>query len=242
MFETKHFVTGNFVSHATFVDDATYSTILDNIVKATCDVFITRPSKSSSSSTKVLPTDSNEDVDILLGERVGLPHADWWIPGGRVMPGETVHDTARRVLQRELNLTIPRDDGTQTEQKRVRTVAHYTFVWDTRTQAPIHNGTCDVSIILRVDLSRDEAEHIELVSKEYKQLEWRSLSSQAALPPGALHPALAQGVKDLCAMRQWERVTELLHTTPDVEAADADKLRDIVRQVQHFNTLKSTKA
>lgn len=237
MFETRHFVTGNFESHAKFVDDATYSTILDNVVKATCDVFITRPRLTSSSVSdldrRVLIEDANEDVEILLGERVGLPHADWWIPGGRVMPGETVDATARRVLRRELKLDIGEEPG------RVRTVAHYTFVWDTRTQEPIHNGTCDVSIILRVDLTREESERVEFISKEYKQLEWRTLASQAALPPGSLHPALEQGVKDLCAMREWERVQTALDAVENVDGADSTTLRDIVKRLKKFSELKA---
>jgi hypothetical protein len=237
MFETKHFVTGNFVSHAAFVDDATYSTILDNVVKATCDVFITRPKMISSAdvpdpSRRVQPEDTNEDVEILLGERVGLPHADWWIPGGRVMPGETVDATARRILWRELRLDIG-------EQPRVRTVAHYTFVWDTRTQEPVHNGTCDVSIILRVDLTREEAACVEFISKEYKQLEWRTLASQAALSTGALHPALAQGVKDLCAMREWEGMNVILDSVSDIDAANVATLQEIVKRVKRFSDLKA---
>lgn len=239
MFHTKHFVTGAFVSHATFVDDATYSTILDNVVKATCDIFVTRPKRDetqktqqSASPSAVVPSDPNEDVEILLGERVGLPHADWWIPGGRVMPGENVAATAKRILRRELMLDIGDDEG------RVRTVSHFTFVWDTRTQEPINNGTCDVSIILRVDLTRAEADAVQLLSKEYKQLEWRTLASQVSLPAGSLHPALAQGIRHLCAMREWDALQVELDSLADVDTADVASLRSIVTRVKTFEALK----
>jgi ADP-ribose pyrophosphatase YjhB (NUDIX family) len=196
MYQTKHFVTGNFTSHATHVDDRTYSLILDNIVKATCDIFLVRN------------VDTQEAPLILMGERVGLPHADWWIPGGRMMPGETVAKCCKRVLHRELGLHLGDDDVAEV---RVRTVSHFTFVWDTRTQMPVHNGTCDVSIILRVDVTENEASCISLNHKEYKQLEWRPLDAQLR-PDSArpLHPALMQGMTDLSAMIKWDSMMAML--------------------------------
>ena len=204
MYQTKHFVTGSFVSHASHVDDRTYSLILDNIVKATCDIFLVRRE-----------TPDGKPL-ILMGERVGLPHADWWIPGGRMVPGETVAKCCKRVLHRELGIHLGDDE---IAEARVRTVSHFTFVWDTRTQEPIHNGTCDVSIILRVDVSENEASRVSLNHKEYKQLEWRSLESQVQLAscrqlpaPGLkpLHPALAQGIRDLDAMMKWDELVAVL--------------------------------
>lgn len=226
MYQTKHFVTGNFVSHSSFVDDATYSTILDNIVKATCDIFLTRPASADSTSSADVSS-SDADVEVLLGERVGLPHADWWIPGGRMMPGETCQTAAKRILHRELGLLL--DDPA-----RVRTVGHFTFVWDTRTQEPICNGTCDVSMILRIDLTRGEADGIKQLSKEYKALEWRTISSQLCLPQGTLHPALAQGLVELSAMRQWDQLKQLLKARQGEGAADAPSSEAIVEKLILF--------
>lgn len=229
MFTTRHFVTGNFVSHASFVDDATYSTILDNVVKATCDVFLTRPAQCGS------------DVEILMGERVGLPHADWWIPGGRMMPGESCASAARRILKRELNLDIGSDDPTSAWQQRVATIATYTFVWDTRTQEPIHNGTCDVSSILCIDLTESEALQCVLKSHEYKQLEWRTLSSQSEVANSSscvLHPALAQGIRDLVAMRKWREIVTGLRQLRQEEDCSAEKRNELIKKLEEFAVVK----
>lgn len=177
MYKTKHFVTGSFVSHAKFVDDAAYSAILDNIVKATCDVFLVHVRAGDNGEGQV--------ANVLLGKRVGLPHNSWWIPGGRMLPGEQAAFAARRLLSRELSVDlVPRDANLSADTEaqrvlldRVNTVAHFTFVWDTRTQPPVENGTCDVSLIVEVEVTDEEAASVVHKPREYSHLAWVPLST-----------------------------------------------------------------
>lgn len=235
MYATRHFVTGGFKSHASFVSDETYSLILDNIVKATIDIYVQRP-----------------DGKVLLGHRVGLPHADWWIPGGRMMPGEDVPATTKRVLQREIapymkecapvGAAASAAAGAEVADKpapwlQLRTVGHYTFIWDTRTQQPIDHGTCDVSIVVCVQVTDADAARVVLAPQEYTSLCWcdpRGLHGEAGAdgapvaiapeyidgsdtrdPPKAhrpLHPALRQSLKDLVAMGRWDTLARAMES------------------------------
>ncbi len=189
---TKHFVTGNFTSHASFVDDKTYSLILDNIVKATCDIVVVRES----------------DRHVLLGKRVGLPWSDWWVPGGRLFCGEDIPTTVARILKRELGVDLygassPSDK--EALQKRIRNLNHFTFCWDSRTQPPQENGTCDVSVITMITVSDAEVQGVTLKPSEYSELKWIDPLS----PPvesATYHPALKQALRDLTAYWAWQEV------------------------------------
>jgi hypothetical protein len=121
--------------------------------------------------------------------------------------------TARRVLQRELGFDL--------EAKHVvRTVAHYTFLWDTRAQDPVGNGTADVSIVLRIDMDDADVRALQLVSKEYRALEWRDLDQEQDRP---LHPALVQGLRDLRATLTWDKLITALRL-PQSTAAEKESL------------------
>ena len=210
MNHTDHFVTGNFVSHAVFVDDATYSVILDTVVKAVVDVQLTR-----------------RDGRVLLGRRVGLPHSDWWIPGGRMVPGEPVPAAAARLVKREVGVSLAAAD--------VTAVTHFTYSWDSRTQPPTDHGTSDAATIVTVAVGDDAASAVAHDPREYSALAWFDAealvrdggaaadadfvagSPEAALPT-ALHPALLRGLRDLLALRQWRRIAAAL----DGDAADCD--------------------
>jgi ADP-ribose pyrophosphatase YjhB (NUDIX family) len=67
-----HFVTGAFTSHATFLPDETYATVLDNVVKGCTDILLVHDGK------------------VLVGKRGVFPQKSWWFGcGGRLKPGET---------------------------------------------------------------------------------------------------------------------------------------------------------
>lgn len=196
-YTTRHFVTGNFTSHAKFVDNATYATLLDNVVKATCDIFVRRRS----------------DGWILLGKRLGEPQPDWWLPGGRMLPGESTAHSVQRILKREIGIDIlpspvsskgfqqlgssnsvvseenarqgrttnseavGGSDGMNTLSNKpshlpLWTVGHYTFVWGSRAQPPTDHGTCDVSLIVCAIIPDDVAASVVRVPSEYSCLAW----------------------------------------------------------------------
>lgn len=104
---TAHFVTGTYNPTTSFVDDETYAKCLDTLVKACNDMLLTYDGK------------------VFLGKRQMWPQRDWWYGcGGRMKPGETVFESSRRLLQRELKLDISVEDL----KKRLQSVGHYSFV------------------------------------------------------------------------------------------------------------------
>jgi len=191
MYKTPHFVTGNFVSHSKFVDDATYATILDTVVKATTDIFL-----------------CDEAGKVFLGKRLAQPHNDWWLMGGRMIPGETPQIAAVRILSREVGLRL----DPVTAAARFRTVGTYTFVWDSRAQEPTNHGTADVSIIQALTLTLDEIAALKPHESEYAAAGWFCPSDLVgpAPPLTSLHPALRQGLNDYLAMRKWDQLQEAI--------------------------------
>ena len=87
------------------------------------------------------------------------PQPDWWFVGGRARPGDTTHGAAARNLKRELGLTI--------DPARFEVLAHYSFVWRFRQQAPQANGTADISTVHTLRLTAEEAETVKLDEREY---------------------------------------------------------------------------
>ena len=83
-------------------------------------------------------------------------------------PGETVADSAGRVIRRELQLNLDKDEL----NKRIKTVNHYTFVWEKRNQPPQDNGTADVSLVLSFTLKKDEISTIVMDQQEYSAFQW----------------------------------------------------------------------
>ena len=119
-FSCPHFTTGPFESHKKFLDDDVYGVALDCIAKACSDFFLVHPDRER----------------VLLGKRRVHPQPDWWFNGGRMMPGETVPTSCRRLLKRELGLEIETD--------RVEPYCCSTMAWSMRQQEPKTNGTSDL--------------------------------------------------------------------------------------------------
>ena len=84
----RHFVTGEFKSHAEFLPDEIYSKVLDNIVITCVDIIVCHAGK------------------MLLGKRAIEPQSDWWIIRGKMKPGESFNEAATRNVRRELGLNI----------------------------------------------------------------------------------------------------------------------------------------
>jgi len=172
-----HFVTGDFTSHKSFLPDEEYARGLDNFVKGCSDVLIT-----------------NSKGQIFVGKRVVHPQPDWWYVGGRMMPGESPPRSCSRLLKRELALDIA--------PERFTAITYNSLAWDMREQAPKNNGTCDVNIVLTVELTDAEISTIVLDPKEYAESKW---VDEDELIRGNYHPALQYSARSLQAHKVHTR-------------------------------------
>lgn len=145
----RHFVTGSFKSHATHLSDEDYGILLDTVAIACVDIVVL-----------------NQYDEMLLGKRTREPQPDWWIIGGRMIPGESFEQAAARNLLRELGLDI--------EPNRFHYLDTFSLVWSKRTQPPQNNGCHTISITMFVTLTDREITTIT-PNDEYSELKWRSL-------------------------------------------------------------------
>jgi len=171
-----HFVTGEFTSHKSFLPDDEYARGLDTFVKGCSDMLVT-----------------NSKGQVLTGKRSVHPQPDWWYVGGRMMPGESPARSCSRLLKRELALTIA--------PERFTPITVNSLVWDMREQEPKNNGTCDVNIVLTVELTDEEISNIVLDPKEYVTSKWIELDE---LLGGGYHPALQYSARSLKVHRTMQ--------------------------------------
>lgn len=165
----RHFVTGKFQSHATFVPSEEFGMIRDNVVRTTTDCVVV-----------------NERGEMLLGKRSREPQPDWWIIGGGMKPGESFEISAARNIKRELSLTI--------NPVRFKYLNVYSFVWGTRNEPPKENGCHDVSITMVLLIDDVEIAVIK-PNDEYKEMQW--IKPQDVVPETKFHPAVRKYAEDL---------------------------------------------
>ncbi|CAI7902736.1 unnamed protein product [Closterium sp. NIES-53] len=199
-----HFETGNYKSPGVFLADAEYGRALDCLVKACADFFI-------------LDTDSSENCRILLGKRKVEPQPDWWFMGGRMRPGEKPEDSVVRLLSRELGVTV--------EPGAVRFLSVHSYWWYRRVQAPVENGTCDISGVFTVAIGADQAAAIKLDEEEYSDSKWVSIAD--IIDGEHYHPALRQSARDLKARFAWERLESLVKGGAGTDAEIAEAARNL---------------
>jgi hypothetical protein len=53
----------------------------------------------------------------------------------------------------------------------------HSYAWARRQQAPMDNGTCDISVVLTLVLLPGEAERIHMDEKEYAEFRYCNLNS-----------------------------------------------------------------
>jgi len=169
----RQFRTGNLIPHGGYVSNEDYGQILDNTVVAYVNCF--------------LVTQGAKPTKILVVKRTMEPWLDWWIPGGRINPGESFEETAIRNLKRQLSLAI--DD-----RSRFRQLGTYAFIWARRAHPPTENGCHIVSITLVLKVSDEEARAIRL-NEEHCDLSW--VRPDIVVIQTGLHPGLAQCIRDL---------------------------------------------
>lgn len=169
--DQRHFVTGSFASHASYLSDDLYSIVLDNIVVTCVDCVILHQGK------------------MLLGKRTREPQPDWWVIGGRMLPGESFIDAAIRNSHRELSIELT--------AARFDYLGAYSFVWEKRAQPPVENGCHMVSVVMVVRISEEEVGEIQ-TNDEYNELRW--VYPKSVVQSKLYHPALVQIAKDLPLM------------------------------------------
>jgi ADP-ribose pyrophosphatase YjhB (NUDIX family) len=169
MKDKRHFVTGDFQSHATWLSEEDYAKVLDNIVIACVDCILV-----------------NDKREMLLGKRNIEPAPTWWIVGGRMKPGESFKTAAARNVKRELNLSI--------DPVRFHYFDTYSFVWARRAQPPKDNGCHTVSITMKLNIDEAEIRQIK-PNEEYEKIQW--IKPEKILANSSFHPGIQKCAEDL---------------------------------------------
>ena len=171
----------------------------------------------------------------------------WYGCGGRMKPGESMFDAARRLLLRELKLDL----SVSALQARLHTVGSYSFLWGKREQLPQTNGTADISTVVTLDLS--DAEVAALKPHEFGEAsQWVEPAEVLDVARG-YHAALQRSMSDYIKLKRFQQLDALLlggvpvagvpeHPAPAGAAkplaagADAAKLSDaqLLEQVRAF--------
>jgi len=171
MSPVHHFATGKFTSHAKRLTDAEYARALDSLVITCVDCVLTC---------------GNE---MLIGQRVREPQADWWVIGGRMHPGETFEQTAARHCQRELSLKVA--------PKRFHYLNTISYIWSKRAQPPQKNGCHTVAITMRAEITPSERNGIQ-PNDEYRAIQWLPLHE--IVKDKSFHLSLRQCATDASAI------------------------------------------
>jgi ADP-ribose pyrophosphatase YjhB (NUDIX family) len=183
-------VTGSFTPVTDLPDDLLYARCLDTLVKACNDLMLFHRGK------------------VFLGKRKMYPQRDWWLAcGGRMRPGESVFDATSRLLRRELQLDL------SLEQVRLRThtVGHYSFVWGKREQLPQTNGTADISVVVALELTDEEAALVAArAHEEYGEAHQWVAPNDVLDPAADYHPALVRSMQDYIKLKRFQQLDALL--------------------------------
>ncbi|WP_158566823.1 NUDIX hydrolase [Actinomadura craniellae] len=146
-----------------------YGRTMDNIVQANVDVVI-----------------HTGEGQVLLGYRNDLPLRDmFWIFGGRMKPGETMTDTAARVVHRELGLKV--------EQDRLIVDNIYNIRWATRNAPPEERGYQTILTIMKYECTEEEVESVATADVTHEWIRWHSPTELRELHTSdsdKLHPFL----------------------------------------------------
>lgn len=166
-------------SHARWMSEKEYGRALDSLVFATADIII-----------------RDRRGRFVLARRRAEPWNDWWIIGGRMLPGESGLAAARRNFKRETGISL--------ETSRMRFIGVYAYTWARRAQAPRQHGCSGVSLTYAVTLTDREFARIALDPKEYDGSMMRMTAAEifSAIKKRRLHPALGAVARDLIAAQR----------------------------------------
>jgi len=141
----EHYATGTYVpSVSARVPEREYAQALDILVKGVVDILLTDVTKTR----------------VILGLRRHEPaKGKWWLIGGRMRCGETVEETAKRHVKRDI--------GVEIDVTRFSFVCSSTMTWEFRVQEPVGNGTCDLGVVMTAQLTEEEIAKWSMCELEY---------------------------------------------------------------------------
>ena len=172
----QHFETGNFkkpTKKEYFLPNEEYGRALRALVISTCDIAVL-----------------NSGGKLLLAKRTWEPaKGQFWIIGGRRIPGESFGESALRNLKHEL--------GIEVTPARFQYLGGYSMVFAKRRQAPKQDGVHTDSTVMIVHLSEQEMTAIE-PNEEYSETQWFVLQD-VVKRSSEFHPAIVQISEDLLA-------------------------------------------
>jgi len=171
----KQFCTGHFTQREpAYLSEEEFALVLDGFVVGFVNYILLNQEKRL--------------TKMLLVKRFTEPWPDWWLPGGRMVPGESFEETAIRYLKTQLGLTI--DD-----RSRFQRLGTYAFIWAKRSLPPTGHGCHIVSMILLLNLKSEEAKQIRLIGDIYSELSW--VRPEVVAIQTGLHQGLAECIRDL---------------------------------------------
>jgi ADP-ribose pyrophosphatase YjhB (NUDIX family) len=168
----RQFVTGDVRGTVRFLPEDVYAAALDALVIVCVDCIPLYEGK------------------MLLSRRTRLPHASWWVNGGRMRKGELYGEAASRIMHAELGLRL--------EPDHFILLGYYNLLWDSRAQVPQGNGCHTLSVAHTAQLTAAQVAAIS-PNEEYDATRWISPHAILGASEGAYHPALAAMVRDLLA-------------------------------------------
>lgn len=204
--ENTHFVEPSFrAPKPVFLGENVYSQVLDNIVFACVDCAVV----------------NHNQTKILLGFRSYPPQPDWWVIGGRIRPGESFKKAAKRNIQRELGLDLPK-------KRFGKIIGVFSTVWGERRQFPQGNGSHSINTTLILRLNKSEIERIKK-NNEYKELNWFSISTLSRNPRDArgfpkFHPALVTMAKKIPKKTAEQIVIQKVGELAKWKKGEADRI------------------
>jgi ADP-ribose pyrophosphatase YjhB (NUDIX family) len=151
-----------------FLPSDTYGKILDTIVVACIDILLIHDDK------------------VIIAKRDQYPQADWWLLGGRMRTGETMTQSASRLIKVETALNI--------EDSRFTYLTSFIAAWKKRAHEPEDNGTHTMSAVFWARIDDSEFEKLQF-NKEYS--EWKETTVDELLDSSLYHPAIVQCANEL---------------------------------------------
>ncbi len=150
-----------------------YSRVLDSVVTANADIIC-----------------HTADGKVLLGVRSDRPlQGKLWIFGGRMKPGESLNDTAKRNMKREL--------GIDAKPKRLGISDVYNIMWGGRHEPPHEYGFQTMMTIMTYECNSAEAELATTADDTHDSLRWYSRKEIHDMEEaGELHPFLLVVLRD----------------------------------------------
>ena len=142
-------------------------------------------------------------------------------------PGETPFESAARIIKRELGLGL--DESAKQHVRnggRFVGVGAYSYIWEMREQEPKNHGCADISVVMFIEMSKEEIGTFKFDSQEYEQHEW--VECEDVVADHSKHPALRRSVADLLRARQWDSLVKDSASTDD--SSLGKKFRELVRE------------